>query len=412
MGRNEALPDGAGQFRVDAGNTPDDTGCGVLHVDMDAFFAAVELRTRPDLVDRPVLVAGTGPRSVVLSANYLARRYGVHSAMPIGMAHKLCPDVVRLPPSRDLYREVSRGVMAIFEELTPLVEPLSVDEAFLDVSGALRRLQATPAAIGARIREQVVAKHGITCSVGAAGVKFVAKLASGRAKPDGMIVVPVARTLDFLHPLPVSALPGVGPKTEQNLRRHGLDTIADVAYMPLSRLRRLLGSAMGEQLHALAQGRDERDVLPKPPEKSIGAEHTFDTDQDDRDVLSRELLRLAEQVATVLRAKGVRGRTVSIKVRFADFRTITRSQTRFAATDVTRQIHDTAITLLAEVPRAAVRLIGVRLDGLVDGTTGEQLAFTAPEPCWREAEIAADTVRSKFGAAAVRPASLLSPEQK
>ncbi|NIJ12806.1 DNA polymerase-4 [Saccharomonospora amisosensis] len=415
MGRNAALPDGFQRFRVEGRNVPDDTGCGMLHVDMDAFFAAVELRTRPELADRPVIVAGTGPRSVVLSANYPARRYGVRSAMPVGAARRLCPQAVHLPPTRGAYAEVSRGVLAIFRELTPLVEPLSLDEAFLEVSGALRRLRTTPAALGAHIRERVAAEHGITCSVGVAGVKFVAKLASGMAKPDGMVVVPVARTLEFLHPLPVSALWGVGAKTEQNLRRHGLDTIADIAATPLERLRRMLGVATGEHLHALAHGRDQRPVVAQAEEKSIGAEHTFAADQHDRAVLVRRLLLLSERVASTLRVKGLRGRTVSIKVRFGDFRTITRARTLPGATDVAREIHAVAVSLLEEAApqdgAQPVRLIGVRLDGLTDGAAGEQLAFDAPEPRWRDAEVAADVARSRFGAAAVRPASLLSPDE-
>ncbi|PRX51128.1 DNA polymerase-4 [Prauserella shujinwangii] len=416
MGRNTGLPAEFARFRVtpdtDPADRPDDTGCGLLHVDMDAFFAAVELRTRPELADRPVVVAGSGPRSVVLSANYPARRYGVRSAMPVGAARKLCPHAVYLPPTRGLYSEVSRGVLALFRELTPLVEPLSLDEAFLDVSGALRRLGSTPAEIGESLRRAVAAEHGITCSVGVAGVKFVAKLASGMAKPDGMVVVPVDRTLEFLHPLPVSALWGVGQKTAEHLRQLGLDTIADVARAPLDRLRRSLGTALGEHLHALAHGRDDRAVVPEAEEKSIGAERTFDVDHHDRRVLERELLRLAERVAATMRAKGLRGRTVSIKVRFADFRTITRARTLFAATDVARDLHATAVALLEEAASgAAVRLIGLRVEGLTQDSDPEQLTFARPEPRWRDAEVAADVARSKFGAGAVRPASLLSPDE-
>lgn len=411
MGRDAGASGGCDQSVSAADEQPDDTGCGVLHVDMDAFFAAVELRTRPELVKRPVLVAGTGPRSVVLSANYPARRYGIRSAIPLGMARRLCPDVVCLTPTRGLYAEVSRAVMGIFTELTPFVEPLSIDEAFLDVRGALRRLNATPAAIATRIRERVASEHGITCSVGVAGVKFVAKLASGRAKPDGRLVVPVSRTLEFLHPLPVSALPGVGAKTTQTLHRHGMDTIAQLARADPDRLSRMLGSVIGKQLHALAQGRDEREVVPDSPEKSISAERTFDTDQNDRSVLRRELLQLSGRVATALREKGLRARTIVIKVRFADFDTITRSRTRATPTDVARHIHEEATSLLQEVAPSAVRLLGVRADGLLDGTTGEQLTLATPESRWREAEVAADTARDKFGGLAVRPASLLSPEQ-
>lgn len=410
------MPGGHERFVVRTGTPraqfPDDTGCGVLHVDMDAFYAAVELRARPELADRPVIVAGAGGRSVVLSANYPARRYGVRSAMPAASARKLCPDAVWIPPSRHAYREVSDGVMAIFRELTPLVEPLSLDEAFLDVSGALRRLGATPAELGARIRARVAAEYGITCSVGVGAAKFVAKLATGMAKPDGMVVVPVAQTLDFLHPLPVSVLWGVGARTEETLRSHGFSTIADVAAAPVERLRRSVGTAAGEHLHQLAHGRDDRPVVPEAEEKSQGAEHTFDVDVTDAEVLDRELLRLSERVAATLRAKGLRGRTVSVKVRFADFRTITRARTLPSATDVAREVHATAVDLFhAAAAGAAVRLVGVRVEGLSDGDVAEQLSFDSPEPRWRDAERAADDARSRFGSAAVRPASLLSPDE-
>jgi DNA polymerase IV len=410
MGRNASLPAGHERFRVCAQHTPDDTGCGLLHVDMDAFFAAVELRTRPELVDKPVVVAGAGPRSVVTSANYPAREFGVRAAMPVAVARRLCPHAVFIPPTHGLYGEVSRGVMAIFRELTPLVEPLSLDEAFLDVSGALRRLNATPAALAELIRRRVRAEHGITCSVGVAGVKFIAKLASGMAKPDGVVVVPVGQTLEFLHPLPISALWGVGKRTEESLRRLGLATIAQVAATPPGRLRRVVGAAAAEHLHALANGRDERGVVLGAPDKSIGAEHTFDTDQHDSALLERELLRLADRVAAALRAKGVRGRTVSIKVRFADFKTITRARTLPSATDVARVIHTTAVSLLTDAAAGAeIRLLGVRVEGLGGADEPEQLSFERAEPRWRDAEVAADVARSKFGAAAVRPASLLPP---
>jgi len=413
MGRNTGLPERLRRYRVtvdtDPGRWPDDTGCSVLHIDMDAFFAAVELRTRPELADRPVVVAGAGPRSVVLSANYLAREFGVRSAMPVPTARRLCPHAVYLPPTRGLYSEVSRAVMALFREITPLVEPLSVDEAFLDVSGALRRLGSTPARIGAELRARVAAEHAITCSVGVAPVKFVAKLASGMAKPDGMVVVPRDEVLGFLHPLPASALWGVGQKTADALARAGLHTIADVAAAPLPRLKRTVGAAVGEHLHALANGQDARAVVAGTPDKSLGAEHTFDVDQHDLDVLSRELLRLSERVAASLRAKAIQGRTVSVKLRFADFSTITRARSLPAPTDVAHEIHACAVAMLREnVPTgAAVRLVGVRLEGLGDKSAGEQLQLADDQPRWREAEVAADAARNRFGHSAVRPASLL-----
>jgi DNA polymerase-4 len=411
MGRSGDLPRGTERFRAGDDGWPDDTGCGLLHVDMDAFFASVELRTRPELRDRPVVVAGGGNRSVVLSANYPARKFGVRSAMPAARARRLCPHAVFLPPTRGAYSEVSRGVMAIFREVTPLVEPLSLDEAFLDVSGALRRLRVTSGEIGQQIRARVLAEHGINCSVGVAATKFVAKLASGMAKPDGMLVVPADQTLAFLHPLPVSALWGVGARTAEPLQRAGLLTVADVAAVSPTRLRKVIGVASADHLYALANGNDDRAVQPESVDKSIGAEETFEIDQHDREVIKRELLRLAERTAVTLRGRGLRGRTVSIKVRFTDFTTISRSRTLPVATDVTRDIYAMACQLLdTQTPPGAIRLIGVRMEQLDDGTTnGEQLFLGTPEHGWREADQAADQVRARFGGAAVGPASLLGP---
>lgn len=410
MGRSADLPRGlVDRYRARDGAWPDDTGCSILHVDMDAFFAAVEIRSRPELVDRPVIVGGLGARGVVSSANYPARRFGVRSAMPMARARRLCPQAAYLAPNFAAYREVSRGVMEIFGELTPLVQPLSLDEAFLDVRGALKRTRSTPGALGQRIRARVVAEHGINCSVGVASTKFVAKLASGMAKPDGMLVVPADEVLDFLRPLPVSALWGVGARTAEQLARVGLATVADIAATPLPRLRRVVGNAAAEHLHGLANGRDDRAVETEVADKSVGAEETFETDHHDRDLLKRELLRLSERTAAALRSRGLRGRTVSIKVRFADFTTITRSRTLTVATDVTREVHRTACRLLDEqVPPGAVRLIGVRMEQLAESAGGGlQLALDEPEHGWRDADLAADAARSRFGTAAVRPASLL-----
>ncbi|ROP40862.1 DNA polymerase IV [Saccharothrix texasensis] len=410
MGRSANLPRGlVDRFLARGDVWPDDTGCSMLHVDMDAFYASVEIRDRPELARKPVVVGGTANRGVVASANYIAREFGVRSAMPTSHARRLAPHAVFVPPNFARYQEISRGVMAIFRDITPLVEPLSLDEAFLDVSGALKRLRLGPAQIAKLIREQVQEAHGITCSVGVAPTKFLAKLASGMCKPDGFMVVPRDEVLSFLHPLPVSALWGVGKRTAENLDRVGLETVADVAATPLPRLRRLIGVALAEHLHALAQGHDDRPVVPSTREKSIGAEETFEVDHFDRELLRRELLRLSERSAATLRARGLRGRTVSIKVRFADFTTITRSKTLRVATDVTQEVYRTASTLLDEqVPPGAVRLIGVRIEQLVEGDDGEQLMFDAPERGWREAEQAADQARSRFGTAAIRPASLLS----
>ncbi len=400
-----------GQPGERVGEGVDDAGCTMLHVDMDAFYASVELIDRPELRGRPVIVGGGG-RSVVLAATYEARRFGVHSAMPMGRAQRLCPQAVVIEPHHERYHEVSRGVMSIFHAITPLVEPLSLDEAFLDVSGALRRL-GPPSRIGALIRGQVADEQKITCSVGVATTKFVAKLASGRAKPDGMLVVPADRTVTFLHRLPVAALWGVGERTEQALVRLGLHTVADIAHTPVATLERALGSALGAHLHELSWGRDPRRVVPEQVERSIGAEQTFVSDVDDQQLLARELLRLSDRVAARLRSADMIGRTVVIKIRFADFTTITRSRTLSEPTDVARLIHAAALRSYRALAldRARVRLIGVRVEGLAEADTGHrQLAFDERERGWREAELAIDRASARFGAGSVRPASLVDPD--
>jgi DNA polymerase-4 len=384
-------------------------GCTVLHVDMDAFFASVEVRRRPELAGTPVIVGGAGNRGVVTSATYEARRYGVHAAMPTARALRLCPTATVLPGDMALYVEVSRSVMALFRAVTPLVEPLSLDEAFLDVTGARRRL-GDAAEIGEYLRARVFDEQGITCSVGAAGTKFVAKLASTHAKPDGMLVVRPPEVMGFLHPLPVGALWGVGPKTEETLLRLGLRTVGDIAHVPARTLQRALGAAAGSHLHELSWGRDPRRVVPDEPERSTGAEETFSTDIDDPVVIHRELLHLAERTAGRLRATGTLARTVSIKVRFADFATLTRSRTLGVPTDVGQELYDTARTLYDALglDRARIRLVGVRAERLIDaGTAAQQLELGAREHGRREAELAADRAARRFGAGAVRPATLL-----
>ncbi|RKN50801.1 DNA polymerase IV [Micromonospora endolithica] len=411
MGRSQSLPRGGDpRFGPDA----DDTGCTVLHVDMDAFFASVEVRARPELRGRAVVVGGIGPRGVVSSASYEARRYGVRSAMPTMRARALCPHAIFLAPDFPAYSAASRAVMQIFRDVTPLVEPLSLDEAFLDVTGA-RRLFGSPAAIARQIRERVAADQGLTCSVGVAPSKFVAKLGSTRAKPDGLLVVPADRVLDFLHPLPVSALWGVGERSTETLRRLGLTTIGDLAEAPYGMLRRALGEASARHLHELAWGRDPRRVSPEQVEKSIGAEVTFDVDVTDPAQIRRTLLALAEKVGTRLRRAGQVGRTVSLKVRLADFRTVSRSRTLGVPTDVAREMFDTAWALYTALdPGEPIRLVGVRAEGLaVARETPRQLALGAPERGWREAEAAADAAAARFGRSVIGPASLLgTPETR
>jgi len=394
-----------------AGSSGDDTGCLVLHVDMDAFYASVELRTRPELIGTPVIVGGLGSRSVVLSATYEARAFGVHSAMPMSRARRLCPQAVVLEPHHEWYAESSRGVMEVFRSITPLVEPLSLDEAFLDVAGAQRRL-GPPRQIAGLIKARVADEQGITCTVGVATTKFVAKLASARAKPDGLLVIPRDEVIAFLHPLPVGALWGVGEKTEEALTRLGLRTIGDIANTAEQTLSRALGPAAGSHLHALSWGRDQRNVVPHEPDKSIGAEETFARDIDDPGVIRRELLRLSERTAARLRSTGHVGRTVSIKVRFADFTTITRSRTLKDPTDVARLVYETASALYdgLGLQRARIRLVGVRVEGLSQtDETPRQLAMGGAGEEWRAAEQAADRAAARFGAGAVRPAALVEP---
>ncbi|MET8064186.1 DNA polymerase IV, partial [Micromonospora sp. NPDC005313] len=345
---------------------------------------------------------------VVSSASYEARRYGVRSAMPTARARALCPGAVYLPPDFAAYTEASRAVMQIFRDVTPLVEPLSLDEAFLDVAGA-RRLFGRPADIAALIRRRVAEEQRLTCSVGVGPSKFVAKLGSTRAKPDGLLVVPAARVLDFLHPLPVSALWGVGERSADALRRLGLRTVRDLAEAPSGLLRRAVGEASATQLHELARGRDPRAVTPEQVEKSIGAEVTFDTDVSDPVEIRRSLLALADKAGARLRAAGQVGRTVSLKVRFADFRTISRSRTLAVPTDTAREMFDTAWALwTALAPGEPIRLVGVRMEGLAPaGETPQQLTLGAPERGWREAEAAADAAAARFGRSVIGPASLL-----
>ncbi|MFI5492027.1 DNA polymerase IV [Actinoplanes sp. NPDC051859] len=405
MGRSQAIGQGRDpRFGPDA----DDAGCTILHVDMDAFFASVEVRRRPELQGKPVIVGGGGPRGVVSSASYEARRYGVRSAMPGMRAKALCPQAVFLPVDFAAYNAASAAVMQIFRDVTPLVEPLSLDEAFLDVAGA-QRLLGNPARIARSIRQRIFAEQRLTCSVGVAASKFVAKLGSTRAKPDGMMVIPAADVLDFLHPLPVGALWGVGDKAAAQLQRLGLMTVADLARAPLRMLRSAVGEASAAHLHELSWGRDPRRVVAEHEEKSIGAELTYDTDVTDHTAVRRSMLALSEKVGGRLRASGHVGRTVSIKIRLADFRTVSRSRTMRTTTDVAREIFEISWALFQALhPEDPIRLVGVRVDGLSAAAgASRQLTLGEPERGWREAEAAADAAAARFGRSIVGPASLL-----
>lgn len=381
----------------------------ILHVDMDAFFASVELLEHPELVGRPVIVGHPSARSVVTAATYEARRFGVNSAMPMAVAMRRCPQAIVLEPHYDRYQKYSALVMDLFRDVTPLVEVLGIDEAFLDVAGA-RRLLGTPWQIGTRIRESVFDATGLRCSVGAASTKYVAKLASSRSKPDGLLVVPAADTLAFLHPQPISALWGVGAKTGEKLERLGLRTIGDVAAIPLDALTRAVGVATAHHLHALATGHDPRIVVTENTEKSIGHERTFETNISVLPELEKEMLRLSNAVGVRLRRGGVQARTIALKLRFDDFSTITRSRTLAEPTDLGRRIYEEARSLYAESGRAGepVRLLGVRGEQLTGRVA--DLGLWDDDGDWREAEHAVDAIAAKFGRALVRPATLLGDD--
>ncbi len=394
--------------------TAADTGCTVIHVDMDAFFASVAIRDRPDLWNLPVIIGG-GDRGVVLSATYAARTFGVCSAMPMTRARRLCPHAVVVAPDYEQISSVSAAVMETFRSVTPRVEPLSMDEAFLDVSGSLRRF-SSPVQIGEYLRARIADEQRITCSVGIAPTTQLAKLASRRAKPDGLVVVSKDKVTAFLHPLDVEELWGVGDKTAARLHQLGLRTVGDLAHTEASVLQRALGSVAGVRLHAMAWGADERRVTarrgPDEPEHSIGSDETFRRDTDDPAVILRELLRLSTKVAARMRSAGVSGRTVTLKVRFSDFTTITRARTLHDTTQVTPEIYSTAADLFVGLglQRARIRLVGVRVENLVDSAAAtRQMVLGERAHGWEDAEKAVDRAVNRFGGSAVRRATLLEP---
>jgi DNA polymerase-4 len=391
-------------------------GRTILHVDMDAFYASVEQLRDPALRGKPVIVGAPGARGVVAAASYEARVFGIHSAMPSTQAQRLCPHAIFVAGDHDRYGEVSQRLMAIFTTFTPLVEAISLDEAFLDVTGA-RRLHGDGASIGTKIRAAVLEQEGLPCSVGVAPSKFVAKLASEAAKPRvgrrgpepglGVKVVAADEVLDFLHPLPVQALWGVGPKTLEKLQRIGVATVAELAALDERAAVAALGAASGAHLRRLAMGLDDREVVPDHRPKSIGHEETFARDHHQLDTLRRELVRLGDSVAARLRSAGMAGRTVSIKVRFHDFRTITRSVTLPSAVDTGPDVIRAASELLARIdPTAGVRLLGVHVSQLAEGSARQLSLDDVEAPSWDDATGAIDAIRARYGADAIVPASL------
>ncbi len=385
----------------------------IMHVDMDAFYASVELRRRPELAGLPMIVGGAA-RGVVLSATYQARAEGVHSAMPMTQARRLCPEAVVVSPDMDAYLEASRAIFAIFDSVTAVVEAASVDEAFLDITGSTRLL-GSPTSIGERIRALVADEQQITCSVGIGPNRFMAKLASSAAKPDGLREVAEPDVVSFLHPLPVERMWGVGEATAEKLHRLGLTTVAALAHTPRGTLQRAFGPRQGALLADLAWGRDTRRVVASPRERSVGSEETFSSDTDDPEVIRRELLRMSDRTAARLRSSGLLGRTIVISIRFADFTTITRSITIASPTDITDEIHAQAVRLYHKLglQRARIRRVGVRVEGLLEaGDAYRQPELGEPDRGWREAEQAIDAAVRKFGPAAVQRAALTGPNRR
>jgi DNA polymerase IV len=395
----------------------------ILHVDLDAFYASVEQRADPSIRGRPVVVGGLGPRGVVAAASYEARAFGVHSAMPMARARRACPDAVFLAPRFDAYGEASRSVMTILRGYTPLVEPIALDEAFLDVSGA-RRLHGSGPEIGGAIRDRVRADTGLTASVGVATTKLLAKLASDLAKPDGLLIVQPGRELEFLHPLEVERLWGVGPATRRRLARFAVRTVGDLARLPSDTLITALGRAHGRHLHDLAWNRDARPVEPVREAKSIGHEETFSSDISDRPELERTAMRMAERVSSRLRASGHAARTVQLKVRYGDFRTITRSRTLSESTDLAADLSRVSRALLDAVDLGSgVRLLGVSAQQL-EPANAVQAALPLGDADRSEPrdeievrrrrgalERSVDEVRARYGDDAVQTARLADPPE-
>jgi len=398
----------------------------IIHLDLDAFYASVEMLDNPEIAGKPVIVGGGGKRGVVTAASYEARKFGVHSAQPVATARRLCPDGVFLPVRMGRYKEMSDRVFEIFRRFSPLVEALSIDEAFLDVTGT-ERLFGGALEVARKIKEAVASETGLTVSAGVAASKFVAKIASDMNKPDGLTVVPRGKEKEFLGPLPVGKLWGVGKVTETALHRMGVKTIGDLASVPAENLKKRFGKH-GLHLHRLANGIDDREVEPEHEVKSIGHEDTYDEDIRDREAIGKELLSLAHRVSSRLRRKGFRGRTVTLKVKYHDFTQVTRAATLPSPTDDGATIYRTVIPLLkkTEAGRRPVRLLGISVSHFGEkrfpreewgqiplfgqrpeprppssrGTTARDPARTA------KLNEAVDRIREKYGERGIRPGTL------
>ena len=382
----------------------------IIHLDMDAFYPAVEVLDNPTLKGKPVIVGGGRERGVVSSASYEARTFGVHSAQPMATAMRLCPNGVFLPVRMPRYKKVSKQVFEIFFRFTPLVEPLSIDEAFLDVTGSIR-LFGEPVEIAKRIKQMVVNETGLTISAGVAPSKFVAKIASDMDKPDGLTVVPSDRLREFLNPLPIKKMWGVGKVTQEALARLNVRTFKDLSLMPVKVLEQQFGKH-GLKMHHLSMGIDHREVIPEHDAKSIGHEETFSQDIIDRGAAKKELLSLANKVARRMRREGVIGRTITLKVKYSDFVQLTRSKTLPTSTDDGPEIYSTVCRLLKKtaVGKRPVRLLGISLSQLSVIGSETQLGLFNPDGAAlkrKELHTAIDSLHEKFGERSIRPGTLL-----
>jgi len=383
----------------------------IIHLDMDAFFPAVEVLDNPELNGKPLIVGGSRKRGVVSSASYEARKFGVHSAQPIVKAMRLCPHGIFLPVRMSKYKELSKQIFKIFYRFTPLVEPLSIDEAFLDVTGSIR-LFGSEVEIAKKVKQTVRDETGLTASAGIAPSKFVAKIASDIDKPDGLTVVPPDQVKEFLDPLPIKKMWGVGKITQEALSRLDVRTFKDLSLVPLKLLERKFGKH-GLKMHQLSMGIDERDVVPDHDAKSVGHEQTFSQDITELDKAKKELLSLANKVGHRLRQQGVTGRTITLKVKYSDFVQITRSKTLKNATDDGREIYASACYLLekTQVGKIPVRLLGISLSrlGFLDSEVQLSLFYQNMAAQKRnDLNIALDSLYEKFGEKSIRPGTLLT----
>ena len=382
----------------------------IIHLDMDAFYASVEELDNPELKGKPVIVGGSSMRGVVSAASYEARKYKIHSAMPIAQAKRLCPHGVFLPVRMKRYKEISNKVFSIFQKYTPLVEPLSLDEAFLDVTSS-RKLFGTAEDIARQIRKQVFEEIGLTISAGVASSKLVAKIASDFNKPDGLTIVPAGSEAEFLAPLPIKRLWGVGKKTQETLVLLGVHTIGDIAGLSLKLLEQKFGKH-GKHLHLSALGLDERDVETEHETKSVGHEFTFDADLTEIEAIRRELLELSGMVAKRLRHYQLKGKTITLKVKYHDFRQVTRSSTINEHTADSKRIYQKVLQLLkkTDAGKQPARLLGISVSGLkIDGGSNQQLLFPEMQTSKKREEInkALDAIQEKYGSTAILPGRLL-----